>query len=390
AFDKHGFMHVHFNPGFYMPGVGRVDPSQRVKHGKEENSFRYPEVPYDYGIPKMGKWKSEWIGILPTKCQPGAKFFQDGIGANMRGDVAVESNIYYVPRMSEHGYGLAAAGILERGKKGEYVDGSMGGTANNYAKYIQQIQEREKRGDKVYFIPRRPGISLAGATVWTFDRTGELRNECAVVAGRLLAGVQMDEDGYLYFTNNRPAMVAGKPFLSDRGGLHGTDEGKSSPFTGTWMKTKGKAKVLLDKSPIPMDTAPKRPADLAYGGTKGWVDGVEWTYAGASPCVAGGCSCPSMRPALDWYKRSFVPEAYRHSFGVVDTNGNLIMHLGTYGNLDSGSGAKSAVPVDGGISVTQPRFISTTDNYIVFDDWGERLTVLKIGYAAEETAPITR
>jgi hypothetical protein len=167
------------------------------------------------------------------------------------------------------------------------------------------------------------------------------------------------------------------------------------------MKTKGKAKILLSKSPIPMDETPKRPADLidsggfplggdGSGGVTGWVDGVEWTYAGASPCVAGGCSCPSMRPALDWYKRSFVPEAYRHSFGIVDTNGNLIMHMGTYGNLDSGAGPKSRVSVEGGIGVTQPRFISASDNYVVFDDWGERIAVVKLNYHAEESVAVTR
>jgi hypothetical protein len=37
------------------------------------------------------------------------------------------------------------------------------------------------------------------------------------------------------------------------------------------------------------------------------------------------------------------------------------------------------------IRLTLPRFISGTDNYLVFDDWGERLVVLKLGYHAEET-----
>jgi hypothetical protein len=34
------------------------------------------------------------------------------------------------------------------------------------------------------------------------------------------------------------------------------------------------------------------------------------------------------------------------------------------------------------------RFISGTDNYIVYEDWGERIVVLKINYHAEESAPI--
>jgi hypothetical protein len=34
------------------------------------------------------------------------------------------------------------------------------------------------------------------------------------------------------------------------------------------------------------------------------------------------------------------------------------------------------------------RFVSATDNYLVFDDWGERLVVLKLAYHAEETVGI--
>jgi hypothetical protein len=43
-----------------------------------------------------------------------------------------------------------------------------------------------------------------------------------------------------------------------------------------------------------------------------------------------------LRVWLDWHKRSFVPEAYRHLIGVLDANGNSILHLGQYGNFDDG------------------------------------------------------
>jgi hypothetical protein len=82
---------------------------------------------------------------------------------------------------------------------------------------------------------------------------------------------------------------------------------------------------------------------------------------------------------LDWYKRVYVPEQYRHSIGVLDDAGNLILHLGRYGNFDSGLGNKSKIRVGGDeISLSAVRFISGTDNYLVFDDGGERLTVLKL------------
>jgi len=119
------------------------------------------------------------------------------------------------------------------------------------------------------------------------------------------------------------------------------------------------------------------------------VESAEWLYAGASPIVSGGCSCPTERLYVDWFKRVHVPEQYRHSIGILDTAGNLIMHLGRFGNFDSGDGAKSRVPVGGdNIAMSAVRFISGTDNYLVFDDGGERLVVLKLNYHAEETVAI--
>ena len=35
-----------------------------------------------------------------------------------------------------------------------------------------------------------------------------------------------------------------------------------------------------------------------------------------------------------------------------------------------------------------PRFVSTTDNYLAFEDWGERVVVLSLNYHAAETAAI--
>ena len=73
----------------------------------------------------------------------------------------------------------------------------------------------------------------------------------------------------------------------------------------------------------------------------------------------------------------------------MDTAGNLIMHLGKYGNFDSGEGAKSKIPVGGdNIAITFNRFVSSTDNYLVYDNHGEQLVVLKLNYEAEESVGI--
>ncbi|MFO7899301.1 MAG: hypothetical protein R6V58_09595 [Planctomycetota bacterium] len=395
AFDKHGYAHLHFNPTFFGQGIGRVNPS-RAKVEKDESGRTIlvcPECPYDYGVQRHG-----WMGILPTQDQGGAKGFQDGLGVNMRGDVAAESNIYYVPRMEERGFAIGAAGIIERQKRGAYTDNPRG----NYARYMKQVRDRQRRGEEIYFIRRKPGIPLAGGTVWTYDRTGELRRECAVIAGDLINGVQIDEDRSIYFVNARPKAYHDKPFLYGKGRVLGTGR-RFHPFTGSLIKTAPDrdCRVLQARATIKMDELPKRPPGLLGlnwmneanmgEGSWCWVEGAEWTCAGASPIVPTGCSCPRQHLELDWYRRVYVPEAYRHSIGILDTNGNLILHLGRYGNFDDAPGGKNgAGPGEEDIAMMYVRFVSVTDNYLVYGDWAEKLVVLRLDYHAEETAQVPK
>jgi hypothetical protein len=65
--------------------------------------------------------------------------------------------------------------------------------------------------------------------------------------------------------------------------------------------------------------------------------GADWSYPHVSfvtagcPCFASGSSF-----AVDHFGRSFVPEHFRGQVGVLDTAGNLVMHIGRYGNVDDG------------------------------------------------------
>jgi hypothetical protein len=390
TFDKHGYAHLHFNPCFFGQGVGRVDPSRMSESDKAEGRYRYPECPYDYGVESHG-----WKGILPTKDQNGAKGFQDGIGANMRGDVASVCNIYYAPKMEDEAVSFALAGDKMRLARGVWSE-----EYNSYNAWMRQVEDAMRRGEEVYFIKRMPGVPIIGGTVWTYKRTGELWQDCAVIAGDLINGVQIDEDGAIYFVNSRPKAYNEKPFLYGRGGILG-GTAKAHPFTGTLIRTKAgeKCRVLLANAVIKMEPLPSRPPDLlaldymdeAYMG-KGswcWVENAEWIYAGAGPITSVGCSCPRQHLGLDWYKRVYLPEAYRHSIGILDTNGNLIMHLGRYGNFDDAPGGKNGAGAGGeDIGMLSVRFISATDNYLVYSDWSEKIIVLKLAYHVEESVQI--
>ncbi len=390
AFDKRGYLHGHLRPTVQGVGVFRLHPDKRWATGASQRQVAYAEIPYDYGEEVRG-----YKGALRTRCQGGPKGFSDGLGVNMRGDVVVQSNIYYVPRMED----IERSGWVFQETRQDWHPLYQRGQNAVYATFQRWVQDMEKVGQQVYFIRRRPGTALAGATAWVFEATGRLQRECAVIAGDLINGVQIDEDGALYFVTARPRIFPdGRPyFLAGRGGTFGKPKGTSNrnPFTGTLVKTKPNTdcRILLTKAPIPMEPLPARAPDLMHTdwpnatGRDGWawVEGAEWLYAGASPIVSVGCSCPSSRFHLDWYKRVYVPEQYRHAIGVVDTAGNLIMHIGQYGNYDD---VRNMRPGDTTIAMSAVRFISGTDNYLVFDDHGEGITVLRLDYHAENTAPI--
>ncbi len=405
AFDKRGYMHGHQNPKDKVPCVWRVDPATgERKEGREKESRRtytvteYKECPYDYGVQRASAFSGGWHGALELKDQHGAKGFQDGFGVNMQGDIVVDSIIYYVPKMQDSIRDPVLAGNQDRLNSGIWSE-----EQNAYNAFLKSIEDAKKAGEEVYFVRRQPGIPLWGATVWTFDRSGELLKGPAGAVGDLINGVHIDEDRAIYFVSARPRLYSDVMFLGGRAGTLGAPEDGSNrwPFTGTLVKIKPNSdfKVLKRNATVPLDTFPKRPTEFATidfpndqhskTGTHCWIEGAEWLYAGEAPIISTGCTCPSSRFHLDWYKRTYLPESYRHSIGVIDTNGNLIMHIGRFANFDSAPGGKDGCrPGDTDIGMTNVRYIGGTDNYLAFEDWGERLVVLKLDYHAEETAAI--
>jgi hypothetical protein len=65
------------------------------------------------------------------------------------------------------------------------------------------------------------------------------------------------------------------------------------------------------------------------------------------------------------------------------------MHLGRYGNFDDAPGGKNGTKPGGeDIGIMYVRFISATDNYVVYGDWAEKLVSLRLTYHAEESVPL--
>ncbi len=380
AFDKYGYLHAAIPSGLDPPrsaGIGRLDPSATETLGEGRHAVTtIAEVPYDYGTVSK-RWKGA-IKLYRTDHH----FYTWGMGVNMRGDIAVIRDIEYVLGLPDDSYARWSAARVARA----IANGRSNGVTPNssYADFTNMLREKQKQGEEFYVVKRKPGVDIAGSVIFTFDRTGETRVEAAAVPGGKSIDVDIDEDGKLYFLNNCARMIDGKRFMENKAGWYGSEK-KFTPTTTVWAKSGPRDVVFQwENSRTKMDPMPSRPADLrAYGGrhqTRVWAKGTEWLYAGAGPFPIDTCECPQMRVHLDWYKRSFVPEVYRHSIGVLDTSGNLILHIGRYGNRDDAFGPK--------ITCTFPRFVSGTDNYLVYSDRGERIVVLKLEYHAEETAKI--
>ncbi len=225
-----------------------------------------------------------------------------------------------------------------------------------------------------------------------FDRTGTLKHK-NLLAGLpgTRGGLDMDWQGNLYAAVQNPRLLDGRAF------------GNPTWGNGTLIKVKAqdldKARLIYagtekqgwnspaPKLVVPKGEEPQRPRET----DEFWVEGAQWVY-GAAPCGAlmWRCNCRSGRFKTDYFGRSFVPEAWRYSIGVLDTNGNLIARFGRYGNVDS-AGPKSLVPLGGDeIGLFDPQYVATqTDKRLFIADVGNgRIVSAKLDYHASERVPI--
>jgi len=185
-----------------------------------------------------------------------------------------------------------------------------------------------------------PGQAYRGSSaILRYRKTGEMKSN-DVIGGipRVSAGVRLDAKGNVYVGVPMAKLVDGKP-------IAGHSLVKFPPTGG---------RFLLDGPgvPIPLTAPPKRPADfrplMSYHPTSGdagphgekgygkraWAENMLWSFGGYFPFNNTKCVCLNGRFDLDFFARAFVPESFRNSISVLDTNGNFILRLGGYGNQD--------------------------------------------------------
>jgi hypothetical protein len=248
--------------------------------------------------------------------------------------------------------------------------------------------------------PGRQFVGLNGGCIHVWDRHGKVVIRDAVPGMSGIDGLGIDQDDNIYVLSHTPRVWDGKKYFN---WLTGTLI-KVRPGRNKWLSALADCPV-----PLPEGERPKRSPDIS-GYTMGdvWVEGAEWLYGGAGNCsfkIATGCICwQQSRFTLDYFARSFAPETDQFSVAVLDSNGNLILRIGQYGNVDDGmplwksqgntgqpEGPMLAPPHPrpiGGdeVALMHPSHLATlSDRYLYIGDVGNgRIVQVKLGYHAEE------
>jgi hypothetical protein len=64
------------------------------------------------------------------------------------------------------------------------------------------------------------------------------------------------------------------------------------------------------------------------------IENVAWDYHGVMPVAFGTCQCPHSLFSLDGFDRVFLPAAHKCAVDILDSNGNVVLSVGGYGNAD--------------------------------------------------------
>ncbi|MCX7591005.1 MAG: hypothetical protein N2255_05195 [Kiritimatiellae bacterium] len=248
---------------------------------------------------------------------------------------------------------------------------------------------KERYEPRIY--PGRPWGSL----VHIFDRHGKLVYDDALPGSNYFQGIAMDRDDNLYIQHSgMPPGADGKyPADMHRGAC-------------TLIKLKPGSRFIKEGGtilPLSGGARPRRAPDFLWQGTSPvWIEGFEWMYGGVGLSTkassAGDCHCfGNSRFGFDWLGRSFVAELDRHRITVLDSNGNVVLRIGRYGNADDGVPliAERASPAARSISgdevaLALPLFLAVeTDRRLFVADIGNyRIMSVKLDYCTEERVPV--
>ena len=305
------------------------------------------QVPFDYGEQRGG--------LISAIILPGnrtANWIEPGMGVTPKGEIVVSACNSAKRRKTALG-------------KYSYHRGAKEMTS---FKYVPGIYPGRRRYGEVHI----------------FDKHGKVVGRDIVAQGITYGhGTFVDPMGDVYYHVAMNRMYNGKTFF---------------PLTGCVIKfRRGKGRFLSRKGEInlPKDQYPGCPQQI----TGFWIRDAEWIYPGVGfSRNAGPCTCWDSEISIDYFGRSFIPERIRNQVAVLDTNGNLILHVGTYGNVDDGVPLvpcryRTEKPRSIGgdeVGLVYANFTAThNDKRLFISDTGNgRILSVKLGYHTDERIPL--
>ncbi len=311
------------------------------------------EVPFDYGEERRAHWSSmagHSAFLTSALVLPGnrpAYWFEAGMGVNPKGEIVVHA--WNTEPLSKPSRPAGARPRAEKMAARKYTPG-------------------------IY-----PGRMRCGE-IHIFDRHGKPVGMDIVGKGAAMGhGTLIDPSGDVYFLHKSHRTYKGKAFF---------------PLTGCVIKFKrGKGRFIsTGRAEVPLGDRKPAYAPQIDGF---WVEDAEWIYPGVgfarhnAPCI-----CWNSRFAIDTFGRSFLPERIRNQVAVLDTNGNLILHVGAYGNVDDGvplvedqrfRGTKTRSIGGDEVSLVYANYMAThSDHRLYISDAGNgRIVSVKLGYHTE-------
>ncbi len=320
------------------------------------------EVPYDYGEEMIGPgFNGDGGGVVAFIATPGSgkpgQFHLGGFGVSPKGNVVV--SCYNIKRGAS------------RLHDGPAIPNAQG------RPYTPQV------------YPGR--VRYAEVHVW--NKHGKLLYEDVVPGLTMTDGLSIDKDDNIYALWGARRLLPGQKPSDEIMPICSETLVKFKPKKGKVL-CRGKTEIAL-----PKESEPKRaPEVFTVGHGPAWAENAEWLYGGVGcngfiPHWAPNCSCWNARPTLDLYARSFATELTRSRVAVLDTNGNLILRIGKYGNVDDGiplikEGGPTHPRSVGGdeVALAKPTYLAAhTDRRLFIADYGNyRILSVKLGYHKEE------
>jgi hypothetical protein len=320
----------------------------------DPNGWR--EIPFDYGVEVAKVGFDETAGAasvisviqLPATGKGSAWWHLGGFGVSPNGDLIVSC------------FNLVEDKLATGRDESPYAKGNSKNQTQTY---------------KPQLFPGR----LVGWEIHIWDKFGKIKYTDALPGIGVTDGLHLDRDDNIYALVQQNRIIDNKPYFL--------------PWAETLIKVKaGKSKMISDSKNIPLpiakDSIPKRGPEIKGG----WVENVDWLYGGVGfngNASGDSCICWNARPALDLFARSFVPEVDHYSVAVLDTNGNLILRIGKYGNVDdgkpliSGNGPKITNSIGGDeVALFHAPYVATfSDRRLFISDGGNsRILSVKLEY----------